>query len=343
MDDNHKNQHPAPAQPQAYPQQAQQQQAQQQQGLTPEQKQYAKEIVMQRYIQKAQQDQYDFVHRQSHIKDMLAPENRNNHFVIGSRKEFLAMDAAYKALSNKDENYQDEQVTMDGYPKTDADWVARTAELAAAITDCSNILDKPTKRHTGEEINTAVSAVNSLSTFEVQLLAGKILVATCDAHEGRYNVPSWSKALKKAWYQSFNDRFRDVCRSLTQRKALVKSILDAETPFAMRLASGPDAEFKMKGGNERMNNKRAEEKQDLKKRLRLANDNHGDNDGKDGDAAPEKGSGAPMPKLPEFPRAAYRDLRPLSPLQRADKFLKMEYNSVSSLNNTMGIAVHTTD
>lgn len=282
MDNNHQNESPAPAQPHAQQQQSQQQQ-QQEQGLTPEQKEYAKELVKQRYIQKAQQNQRDFEHKQSLIKDLLAPENRNNHFVIGSRKEYLAMDAAYKSLSNKDESDQDEQVTMDGYPRTDADWVARTTELATAITDCSNILDIQGKTATGDEANTAVRMVNSLSTIEVQLLAGKILVATCDAHEGRYNVPSWSKSLKKEWYQSFNDRFRHVCRALASSKALVKSTLDAETPFAMRLGSGPENEFKMKGGNQKMNHKRAVEKKDLKKRLRLANDSHSN----DGHAAPE--------------------------------------------------------
>lgn len=60
------------------------------------------------------------------------------------------------------------------------------AQLSVAIMDISNIVDTPMKRQTaGGQVNvpsSAVTAVKALSTLGVQLVAWKIMCATCDAH-----------------------------------------------------------------------------------------------------------------------------------------------------------------
>lgn len=279
MEDNpQKNDMAAQQQPQQEPQP----QKQQQENLTQEQKHYALTYMKHLHDQKAEKENRDFEARQARIKHMLESENRDKPIVIGSRKEYLAMDIAYKSLSNKAMKDEEDDY-MDGYPTTDADWVARTAELTAAINDFSDILDKPKKNAAGDEISTAVKAVKSLSKLEVQLLAGKILVNTCDAHYGSYNFPSWPKAWKKDHYETFHLRCQGVCRALAHSKALVKSIMDAEFPFAMRFAVAPETELKVKDDNGRLNRKRAASTVEMKKKLRTNNDNNG----KDGDAAPK--------------------------------------------------------
>jgi len=287
MEDNHQKENPMAAQqqPQEQPQQPQQQQQQEEEEeeeeLINEQAHYALRDLKQRQDQKTEKDKRDIEDRRSRIKEMLAPENRDKPVAIGSRKDYLAMDAAYKSLSNNDK--RDDPTYMHGYPTTDADWVERTAELTAAIDDFSNILDNPKNKAAGDETNNAVKAVKSLSKLEVQLLAGKILISACDAHCGRYNFPSWPKAWKKGYYGNFNLRCQGMCRALAQSKALVRSIMDGEFPFTMRFAVAPDAELKVKGDNGKVNRKRAETTEDMKKRLRTNNDHNG----KDGEAAPK--------------------------------------------------------
>lgn len=108
----------------------------------------------------------------------------------------------------------------------------------------------------------------SLFTFEVQLLAGKVLVNTCDAHRGRYKFPSRPRAWKKDHYENFHPRCRGVYPALAYSKALVKSIVDAEFPFIMRFTVASKAELKVNGDNGKLNEKRAESTEEMKKRLR---------------------------------------------------------------------------
>ncbi|KAK7697002.1 hypothetical protein SLS64_013993 [Diaporthe eres] len=241
---------------------------QQQQALTAEQRQYALMVQKQEQALKAAQQKRDFNDRRSRIRDMLDYPKKHMPVVINGLDEYLAMDAAYKSLSNRGGENQ-EKVSMDGFPVTDADRAVLVAELTAAIMDFSNIVDKPMKRQTTRNapvVNSAVKAVKNLSTFEVQLLAWKIMCAICDAHRGVHNVPSWTNVWKYNSYDSFRERFRDVRHAVARCKALIKSILDTDIPFAKRLAAGPRAEFKMKRENSETNDRRAAEREGMKKR-----------------------------------------------------------------------------
>lgn len=261
------------------------QQQQQQQALTAEQRQYALMVQKQELALKAAQQKRDFNDRRSRIQDMLDYSKRRMPVVINGLDEYLAMDAAYRSLSNRGEG-DEKQVPMDGFPKTDADRAALVAQLSAAIMDFSNIVDKPMKRQTTRNApvaNSAVKAVKSLSTFEVQLLAWKIMCAICDAHCGLHNVPSWTNVWKYNSYDSFRERFRDVRHAVTRCKALIKSILDTDIPFAKRLAAGPRAEFKMKRENSEINDRRAAEREGMKKRK----SDDAELDGEEGNALPE--------------------------------------------------------
>lgn len=234
---------------------------------------------------KAAQQKQDFNDRRSRIRDMLDYPKKHMPVVINGLDEYLAMDAAYKSLSNRDDENQ-EKVSMDGFPVTDADRAVLVAELTAAIMDFSNIVDKPMKRQTTRNapvVNSAVKAVKNLSTFEVQLLAWKIMCAICDAHRGVHNVPSWTNVWKYNSYDSFRERFRDVCHAVARCKALIKSILDTDIPFVKRLAAGPRAEFKMKRENSEINDRRAAEREGMKKRK----PEDADLDGDIGNALPE--------------------------------------------------------
>lgn len=261
---------------------------QQRQGLTAEQRQYALMVLKQEQALKAAQQKRDLKDRRSRIRDMLEPANKNTPVVFHGLDEYLAMNAAYKSLSNRHNEEEDEQeaVPMDGFPVTDADRAALVDQLSAAIMDFSHIVDKPMKRVTTRNApvaNSAVKAIKALSTFEVQLLAWKIMCAICDAHCGHHNVPSWTRVWKYNSYDSFTARFRDVRHAITRCKALLKSILDTDISFVKRLAAGPRAEFKMKRANNDVNDKRAAEREDLKKRKR----DDTDLDGEDGSALPE--------------------------------------------------------
>ncbi|KAI7780776.1 hypothetical protein LA080_015567 [Diaporthe eres] len=261
MNYNQQQQIPTTAPPPPSPQQRQQ-------GLTAEQRQYALMVLKQEEALKAAQQKRDFKGQRSRVQDMLEYRNRDNPVVINGLHEYLAMDAAYKSLSNRDDEEQ-EKVSMDGFPVTDADRAVLVAELTAAIMDFSNIVDKPMKRQSARNApvaNSAVKAVKALSTFEVQLLAWKIMCAICDAHCGLHNVPSWTNVWKYNSYDSFRERFRDVRHAIMRCKALLKSILDTDIPFAKRLAAGPRAEFRMKRENSEINDRRAAEREGMKKR-----------------------------------------------------------------------------
>lgn len=259
---------------------------QQQQGLTAEQRQYALVVLKQEQALKAAHRERDFKDRRSRVQDLMEPENKHKPVVINGLDEYLEMDAAYRSLSNREDENEEEEVPMHGFPVTDADRSALVAQLSAAIMDFSNVVDKPMKRQTTRNVpmaNSAVKAVKTLSTLEVQLLAWKIMCAICDAHCGIHNVPSWTKVWKYNAYGSFNSRFRDVRHAVMRCKALVKSILDTDIPFAKRLAAGPRAEFRMKRENSEINDRRAAERKESKKRK--AEDD--DLDGEEGNALPE--------------------------------------------------------
>jgi hypothetical protein len=234
-----------------------------------------------------------FEARQARIRHLLAPRNRGNNVVIGSRREYLAMEAAYKSLSNKSIKDKGGDY-MNGFPATDADWLARVAELTAAIRDFSDTLDNPINNATNDKTNTAVRAVQSLSTIELQLLACKILDNASDAHRGLYNFPSWPKVWKKDNYTDFNGRFQSVCRALKHSKALVKSVMDAEFNYTMRLAVAPNSELKVKDNNGKLNRKRAAITDEIKKKIRkrARSENYGGGDGEDG----ESGNGDATPE-----------------------------------------------
>lgn len=279
MNCNQKQQNPMAAPPPPTPQQ-------QQLGLTAGQRQYALVVLKQEQALKAAQRERDFKDKRSRVQDMLEPRNKHKPVFINGLNEYLAMDAAYKSLSNHDDEDEEEEVPMDGFPVTDADRAALVAQLSAAIMDFSNVVDKPMKRQTTRNVpmnNSAVKAVKALSTLEVQLLAWKIMCAICDAHCGIHNVPSWTKVWKYNSYDSFTARFRDVRHAVARCKALIKSILDTDIPFAKRLAAGPRAEFRMKRENSEINDRRAAERKGLKKR-KMEDD---DLDGEEGNAIPE--------------------------------------------------------
>lgn len=269
-------------------------QQQQQYGLTNKQKQYALLALKQVKARQAAQKKHDSEDRRAHVEEMLEPDNRDKPVVFNGLSEYHAMDDAYKSLSNRDEDEED-AVYMDGFPQTDADRVPLVAELAAAIVDISNITDKDMKRPVagkkkltaGSELmtNAAVKAIQNLSTLEVQLLAWKILCATCDAHLGLYNIPSWTKVWKYNSYKSFQDRFKDVRHAVRRCKALLKSILDSDAPFVKRLAAGPREEYKMKQENREINERRAAQSR-KRQRVDAGQDGGTGNAGVDGDGFP---------------------------------------------------------
>lgn len=286
MSDNQQQQPPMAAPPSL----AQQPQPQ---GLTVAQRRYAVMVLRQEQAFKEAQQKQDTKSRLSRVKGMLQPENRHTPVVINGLNEYKAMDAAYKSMSNRDEQDEEEDVSMDDYPATDADRAALVAQLTAAIMDFSNVVDMPMKRKTAAGNttvpNSAVKAIKALSTLEVQLLAWKIMCATCDAHCGLHNVPSWTNVWKYNSYKSFAARFGDVAHAVARCKALLKSILDTDIPFVKRLAAGPRAEFRMKRENREMNDKRAAERAETKKRKRVDGDEDGHDvqDGEDGHVLPK--------------------------------------------------------
>lgn len=243
-------------------------------------------VLRQEQALKAAQQKQDVKSKRSRIKDMLDPENRDTPVVINSLDEYKAMDAAYKSMSNRDE----EEISMDGYPVTDADRAALVSQLSAAIMDFSNVVDKPMNRQTAAGNttvpNAAVKAIKALSALEVQLLAWQIMCAVCDAHCGLHNIPTWTNVWKYNSYNSFTARFRDVRHAVARCKALLKSILDTDIPFVKRLAAGPRAEFRLKRENREMNDKRAAERAEAKKRKRVDDDQDGQ-DGEDGYVFPK--------------------------------------------------------
>lgn len=253
-------------------------QQQQQHGPTVAQNQHAHVVLRQDQSFKEDQEKQDLKTRRSRVKEMLEQEKRNTPVVFNGLDDYLAMEAAYKSLLNRDED-DGEQVAMDGYPMTDAERAPLVAQLSAAIMDFSNIVDKPMKRRTsGGQItvpSAAFTAVKHLSTFEVQLLAWKIMCAICDAHCGRHNVPPWTNTWKFNSYITFTARFRDVLHAVATCKALLKSILDTETPFVKRLAAGPKAEVKFKRETQKMYVKKTAETEGIKKRKREDDDEEG--------------------------------------------------------------------
>lgn len=230
------------------------------------------------------------LNRRNHVQSMLLGPNRQARVAFSSRAEFQAMDAAYRSLSNDDEpDEQDEntQKRMNGYPVTDAQYAALVDELVAAIMDFSNIVDKPMKRKTSSNTtmsSSAVRAIEGLATFEVQLLAWKILLAICDAHLGKHDIPFWTKVWKYNSYEDFRSRFKEICHAVRRSKALIKSILDSDIPFVKRLAAGPRAEYRMKRENRQLNDKRSDEIQEFKKKRKLEESAEA---GKDGDDSAE--------------------------------------------------------
>lgn len=212
------------------------------------------------------------LNRRNHVQSMLMGPNRQARVAFNSRAEFQAMDAAYRSLSNddeQDEEDEDKAKRMTGYPVTDAQYAALVDKLVAAIMDFSDIVDKPMKRKTSSNTtmsSSAVRAIEGLATLEVQLLAWKILLAICDAHLGKNNIPFWTNVWKYNHYEDFLSRFKEVCHAIRRSKALIKSILDTDIPFVQRLAAGPRAEYKMKRENRHLNDKRSDERQEYKKR-----------------------------------------------------------------------------
>lgn len=193
---------------------------------------------------KAAKRREDFKNMQSRVLEMMKPENRRKPVVINSLEEFLVMNAANKSLSSSDLN-----VRMDGYPATDPERVALVAQLTAAITDFTDVVEKPVDENAGE--TTAVTTVRNLADYEVQLLAWKILIAVCDAHRGRRNIPSWPTrtVLLRKVYKSFGDRFRDVKEAVARSKGLVRNIMDSDVHYVRRLAEGPRNKLHSKKGD----------------------------------------------------------------------------------------------
>lgn len=217
----------------------------------------------QAFINAKNKDRQD---RRTRIQEMLEPKNKGKPVSIDSFQEYVAMDAAYRSLRDKDG--KDNKPSMDGFPKTTADQVARVEQLCAAILDFSDLLDRPNKKRSVEDLpmsNTAVAAVNALAPIEVQLLSWKILCATCDAHCGRHNIPTWTKVWRFKEYATFNLRFQDVIEALSRSKAMVKSILDSDVAFVKRIAAAPKDEFKLKRGNQEINDRRAANHEKTKK------------------------------------------------------------------------------
>lgn len=180
------------------------------------------------------------------LYNLLSAENRKKPYTINSVHEFLIMDLAYRSLKDKHEGDRTSESWMGGFPKTNADQVARVAELSAAIMDFSIVPDKLSKRH-----KASTKAIRALASVEVQLLAWKILAATCNVHLGRYDVSLWTKS--RIWrvndYTSFDLRFSAVLEAVKGSKTLVLEILESGTPVLKRLAAAPAWTKKHRQGN----------------------------------------------------------------------------------------------
>ncbi|KAK2611733.1 hypothetical protein N8I77_005057 [Diaporthe amygdali] len=200
------------------------------------------------------------------VEELLKPVNKHTPFVIVDFDEYKALYTAYKSLKNRVVVVV--ASSEDGLPRTAAECAAHVQQLCTAITNFTDIIDKPAKRPTIELnkgvldddaiTNTAFEAVKALAPLEVQLLGWGIFQAIWAAHFGGNNLPSWAKEFKPQEYDNFRTRFNAVVVALTRSKAIVKGVLDSEISFMTRLAIGPEAELKKQIGNHRLHSQNTE-------------------------------------------------------------------------------------
>ncbi|KAJ0120621.1 hypothetical protein J7T55_015351 [Diaporthe amygdali] len=200
------------------------------------------------------------------VEELLKPVNKHTTFVIADLEEYKALYTAYKSLKNRVAVVASSE---DGLPRTAAECAAYVQQLCTAITNFTDIIDKPAKRPTLELnkgvlddyaiTNTAIEAVKALVPLEVQLLGWGIFQAIWAAHFGGNNIPSWVKEFNPQEYDSFRTRFNAVVVALTRSKAIVKGILDSEISFMTRLAIGPEAELKKQLGNHGLHSQNTEQ------------------------------------------------------------------------------------
>ncbi|KHE84191.1 hypothetical protein GE21DRAFT_1209290, partial [Neurospora crassa] len=141
-------------------------------------------------------------------------------------------------------------------------------KIIEAIKDCTNVVNKDRihekKNEKGEVVkrvtieNTHVRRVRTLSLFETEIIADKILEAAEEAHQGNTGVAPWVE--KSSWgfeqYPSFEMRMQAVLVALRKNKSVAHAYLQVCAPN--RFVAAPKAEIKGKDENIACNGNRGQ-------------------------------------------------------------------------------------
>lgn len=116
------------------------------------------------------------------------------------------------------------------------------------------------------KLSQAVDFINSLTYFEKQIVAWRLLKYIIRAARGQYDMPSWtlstpgssaSKTSPKT-FTFFADRFDEIIVVLKRWKSTVKNIVNDMLCMARRIAMNPGSESRQKESNKKLNDQRNE-------------------------------------------------------------------------------------
>lgn len=117
----------------------------------------------------------------------------------------------------------------------------------------------------------AAEFIDSLPDIVLQLTAWKALEVICQAYQGVYNVPSWSKpALHPEDFISFRHHFNAVLDVLRESKATCKNLFDTQITWFHRIAMQPLAEIKKKRTTTNSNTTRQHQYTDIERKSQAA-------------------------------------------------------------------------
>lgn len=156
------------------------------------------------------------------LETLLLDRSHEYRGYMVSYEEALAREAEYLSMNNK-KGKLEVRDSLD-FPNGQASQITLVQRLHAAIVDFSETIDnkhmsrsaKAKAAHQYTE-NTHTRRVRHCGTFEVELLAWKILYAIKDAQDGKVMIGPWSEDWRYATYPTFLARFEDVERTLKVR------------------------------------------------------------------------------------------------------------------------------
>lgn len=198
------------------------------------------------------------------VKHLLGIKQGVYEPLITSTKDFFRVHEAY--LAQEDE--QSQTRTSDD-PKTDQDFVICVARVVDALLSVEYAVDAY-KDDARDQKKTATEFTHSISAFELQLTAWRIVVAVFHVHRGRYSIPSWGKNSPKVEdFQTFEDRLTAVLSVLRQSKAACKNVFDSQTSWLHRIAMQPKSEMSRKKENNTNNTERQERYSNIQRQERV--------------------------------------------------------------------------